>query len=236
MLFRNKLQYFLVRKLHISNKAALNLIKSGKISVNGEVVDENKVLNKRHEVCYEGRPLRSGINLLYLVFYKPRGIETTLNKTIPNGLHTLLKFPEYLFPVGRLDKDSEGLLLLTNDGTLAYHITSPSGYHEKEYEVEVDAELNKAFLNNMCEGMFIGGRKTRPARVQQTGPYTFSIILTEGMNRQIRRMCDAQGYSVISLKRSRIVTIQLNGIKPGDFRKLNDKELEQLYASLNLKK
>ncbi len=230
MLYRSKLQVFLVKRLNISNKGAQQLILSGVVLVNGESVDENIVIQTSDEISCRGEVLQKKKTFYYIALYKPRGIETTLNKEVEDNLLTVFQFDEYVYYVGRLDKYSEGLLLLTNDGKLSNKISSPRFEHEKEYEVEVDKTIVPAFLEGLKNGLFIKGRKTKPVLVHQMNETCFNITLTEGMNRQIRRMCSAQAYEVKTLKRIRIMNIVLNELKPGEYRFLNEEEKQGLIG------
>jgi 23S rRNA pseudouridine2604 synthase len=220
MTFRKRLQYFLVKRLNISNKTALALILEGKILVNDVVVFENIEINIQEKIVCEGESLQVGKELIYIAFYKPRGIETTLNSEIPDNLKNILPFNESLFPVGRLDKESEGLLLLTNDGRL-FDKTLRSEYQtEKEYLVKVDKEITEDFISEMSSGVMILGKITLPCVVEKVDDFTFRIILVQGINRQIRRMCYKLGYEVLELKRIGIGNILLGDLTPNEYRYL----------------
>lgn len=218
MTFRNRLQYLLVVRLQISNKEALNLIFSGKILVNGIAVKSNCEITQTDEVVYEGKVLQEAKKLIYIAYYKPRGIETTLNMEIKDNLKAILPFEEEVFPVGRLDKDSEGLLLLTNDGTVYDKILRNENKTEKDYIVQVDKLITTDFLEKMSEGIVIMGKKTLPCKLVQIDNFTFKITLIQGLNRQIRRMCYKLDYEVLSLKRVRIGNIHLEGLKAGEYQ------------------
>lgn len=218
MTFRNRLQYLLVIRLQISNKEALNLILSGKILVNRIAVKSNCELIQTDEVIYEGRLLKEAKKLIYIAFYKPRGIETTLNITIKDNLKAILPFEVDVFPVGRLDKESDGLLLLTNDGTVYDKILRKENKTEKEYIVQVDKLINSEFFETMSDGIVIMGKKTFPCQLAQIDDYTFKITLIQGLNRQIRRMCFKLDYKVLSLKRVRIGDVHLGNLKAGEYR------------------
>jgi 23S rRNA pseudouridine2604 synthase len=218
MTFRNRLQYLLVIRLQISNKEALNLILSGKILVNRIAVKSNCELIQTDEVIYEGRLLQEAKKLIYIAFYKPRGIETTLNIAIKDNLKAILPFEVDVFPVGRLDKDSEGLLLLTNDGTVYDKILRNENKTEKDYIVQVDKTITSKFLETMSAGIVIMGKKTLPCKLVQMDYFTFKITLIQGLNRQIRRMCYKLDYEVLGLKRVRIGNIHLDDLKAGEYR------------------
>ena len=218
MTFRKRLQYFLVKRLNISNKSALALILEGNIKINGQAITENAVINPEDSIVFDEQLLQEGKKYIYVAFYKPRGIETTLNQDIQDNLKDVLPFKEELFPVGRLDKESEGLLILTNDGR-TFDKTLRSEYQtEKEYLVKVDREINGNFICKMSNGINILGKITLPCRVEKIDDYTFKIILIQGMNRQIRRMCYKLGYEVLKLIRLRIGEVELENLQPNEFR------------------
>ncbi len=221
MTFRNRLQYLLVVRLQISNKNALELILSGKVFVNGISVKSNAEFSETDEVIFEEKVLQEAKKLIYIAYYKPRGIETTLNKKIPDNLKNILPFDEDLFPVGRLDKASEGLLLLTNDGTLYDKILRNENKTEKEYLVKVDKKIDENFIKTLSNGITIMGKTTLPCEVQQIDDFSFNIILVQGLNRQIRRMCYKLNYEVLSLIRIRIDKILLGELTAGEYRILS---------------
>ena len=217
MTFRKRLQYFLVKRLNISNKNALALILEGKIVVNEFPVFENIEINSQDKIVFDSQILQEGKRLIYIAFYKPKGIETTLNTGITDNLKDILPFEENLFPVGRLDKESEGLLLLTNDGTLFDKTLRSEHQTEKEYFVKVDKVIDDDFVLKMSSGINILGKITLPCQVEKVDNFTFKIILIQGINRQIRRMCYKLGYEVLELKRMRIGDILLGNLKPSEY-------------------
>ena len=222
MTFRNRLQYLLVQTLRISNKKALELILSGEILLNGLAINTNCELTQTDEVSYNNTILKEGKKLIYLAYYKPRGIETTLNTEIPDNLKNILPFTEQVFPVGRLDKASEGLLFMTNDGTLYDKMLRNENKIEKEYIVMVDKEIDNNFLQTMATGIKIMGKMTLPSNITKIDNFTFRIILIQGLNRQIRRMCYKLNYEVLQLIRIRIDTIHLGSLQPGEYKVLNE--------------
>ncbi len=224
MSFRNKLHYFLVKKLGISNKDALKLLCDKKICVNGVYTSANPTLLPEDEIVYENIVLQKPKKFKYIALYKPRGIETTLNKEIDNNLSTLLPF-EGIYPVGRLDKDSEGLILLTDDGRLYDKILRKEYNTEKEYLIKVDKPINDEFLESMKNGVEIMGEKTLPALVIKLDDFHFKITLIQGLNRQIRRMCYKLSYEILILKRVRIGGLKLNNLEPGAWRETNKSEV-----------
>ena len=169
--------------------------------------------------------MRAAFEFVYYAFYKPRGIECTLNRDIEHNLFSVLTIDEYVFPIGRLDKESEGLLILTNDGTLYKNIALADFYKEKEYVVEVDKVLLLEDLNHLSEGIMIKGQKTRPAKVKLITETSFNIVLTQGINRQIRRMCYKLGYGVKALKRIRIMNLTLGDLKSGELIKIKSSDI-----------
>jgi 23S rRNA pseudouridine2604 synthase len=220
MTFLKRLQYLLVKRLQISNKSALTLILEGKILVNEQSVWKNVVINVEDSVVFEEQILQEGKKFLYVAFYKPRGIETTLNREIADNLKSILPFEEELFPVGRLDKESEGLLLLTNDGRLFDKTLRSEHQTEKEYLVTVDKKIDDDFIQKMSVGIMILGKMTLPCKVEKIDNFSFKIILVQGINRQIRRMCYKLEYEVLKLVRIRIGEIALEGLTPNAFRYL----------------
>lgn len=221
MTFRNRLQYMLVKKLQVSNRQALEIILSGNVMLNGMPVRTNAELSRTDEVVYKGDLLKDGKQFIYIAFYKPRGIETTLNIEIPDNLKIILPFEEEVFPVGRLDKDSEGLLLLTNDGSLYDKVLRNENKTEKDYIVTVDKEIDRHFLDTMAGGITIMGKMTLPCKIEKLDNFTFRITLVQGLNRQIRRMCYKLHYEVLKLVRVRIGSVELANLKPGEYRVLD---------------
>lgn len=221
-------KHFLVQKLRLSNKEATALILAKRLLVNGSPAQLNQSLQPEDEVTLDGKILKKAQQFHYLAYYKPRGIETTLNEAISDNLAQALNFPERVYPIGRLDKDSEGLLLLTNDGSIFDKILHSEQKQEKEYVVRVDTPLTSEVILDLASGVEIMGRRTRPAEVQQLNEFTFNIILTQGLNRQIRRMCYKLGYEVLELKRVRIVNVELGDLQVGEWRNLTIEEVEGL--------
>lgn len=222
MTFRNRLQYLLVWKLQVSNRRALEIILSGEVLVNGLAVNTNTELSQTDEVIYNNEILKEGKKLIYIAFYKPRGIETTMNTTIADNLKDILPFEEELFPVGRLDKESEGLLFLTNDGTLYDKMLRNENKTEKEYIVTVNKPVDEHFLEAMANGIKIMGKMTLPCQIEMIDEFTFRIILIQGLNRQIRRMCYKLHYEVLRLVRIRMGSIELGDLVQGEYRILTD--------------
>ncbi len=218
MSFRLNIKYYLVHSLGFTNKEAIRAIEQRKLIVNGTVVTENIEFNDTWEIYYEDKLLKPNTPFIYIALYKPRGIETTNNTTISNNLTTVFKFEKHLGYAGRLDKESEGLLILSNDGKYIQSLSSPIKDKEKEYIVTVNKFITDEFLIQMSSGVDINICKTKPCIIKKISDLEFQIILTEGKNRQIRRMCKALGYLVSRLIRVRIDTIELGNLKPGEYR------------------
>lgn len=230
--FTSSLQYFIVQKGRLSNKEAIQAIISGRVLVNGQKGQLHQALLPQDEVCLDGQIMKASQCYVYIAFYKPRGIESTLNPQIEGNLLQALNLNVQVFPVGRLDKESEGLMLLTNDGQLYNRISHAENHQEKEYRVTVNKPLTPAAVAQLAEGVVVMGQKTRPAKVQKLGENVFSIVLTQGLNRQIRRMCYKLGYEVERLVRVRIVTIELANLRPGEWRELSKPEQDTLQQRL----
>lgn len=221
MSFRLNIKYYLVHSLGFTNKEAIRAIENRKLKVNGTIVTENIEFNETWEIYLDGKLLKSNTPYTYIALYKPRGIETTNNQAINNNLTTVFKFEKHLGYAGRLDKESEGLLLLSNDGKYIQSLSSPLKEKEKEYFVTVNKLITDEFIEKMGAGVDIMICKTKPCFIERLSEFEFRIILTEGKNRQIRRMCKALGYLVARLIRVRIDTIILGDLKPGEYREYN---------------
>ena len=212
-----------------SRRAADKLIEEGRVTVDGMVaVMGTKVLDGQN-VMVDGKSIAKEEEKILLAFHKPVGIVCTAQEKEKNNVIRYINYPKRIFPVGRLDKDSQGLLLLTNDGDLMNQILKAANGHEKEYIVTVDKEVTKEFVHKMANGVPVLDRITSPCRVERLGKYTFRIILTQGLNRQIRRMCEYFGYAVLKLERIRIMNIRLDGLKSGAYRNLTEEEIGTLY-------
>jgi 23S rRNA pseudouridine2604 synthase len=227
------LRSYLVKVLKTSNKEVIDLIVKNRVVVNDYPALVNMRITAKDEIKIDGSTIKEATIFRYIAYYKPRGIESTLNKNIENNLAEALNVEERVFPVGRLDKESEGLLLLTNDGQLYEKIAHGNKDQEKEYLVKVNKPLTEEFINHLAKGVIILGQKTKPALVTQLTSHSFNIILTQGLNRQIRRMCYKLGYEVEELKRIRVVTVLLGSLKPGESRELIKSEMEILFETLD---
>lgn len=212
-----------------SRRDADQLTEAGRITVNGKVIGTGERVLVDAVVCLDGVPVKAETRQALLLFYKPRGIVCSTKKQRQETTVTeYLDYPVRIYPIGRLDKDSEGLLLLTNQGDLVNRIMRAGNYHEKEYKVTVDKEITEDFIRKMSRGVPILGTVTRPCVVRKTGEKSFSIILTQGLNRQIRRMCEYLGYHVRTLKRVRIMNLTLGELKCGEYREIRQDEWKRL--------
>ena len=213
-----------------SRRDADQLTDAGRVTLDGVVIKTGERITADAEVCLDGHPITRENKKVLLLFYKPRGIVCSTKKQRNETTVTeYLNYPLRVYPVGRLDKDSEGLLLMTNNGDIINRMMRAANKHEKEYKVTVDKPVTDEFLKEMAGGVPILDTVTRPCQVEKLGKYKFKIILTQGLNRQIRRMCEALGYEVKELRRVRIMNIELGNLKPGEYRKVTDQELNELY-------
>ena len=217
-----------------SRRGADRLIEEGRVSVNGTLAFLGSVVKNSDEVRLDGELVSKKTDKILIAFNKPIGIVCTTADPKSKDVNIIeyINYPERIFPVGRLDKESEGLILLSNDGDLSNKIMKARNFHEKEYEVEVDKPFDDEFLKRMSEGVPILDTVTRKCTLKRTGKTSFNIILTQGLNRQIRRMCEYFGYKVVRLKRIRIMNIKLGSLKSGTYRNITDKEYEELIKGL----
>ena len=216
-----------------SRRDADQFTDAGRVTLDGRMIKTGEKIPADAVVCLDGRPVIKEEKKVVLLFYKPRGIVCSTRKQRNETTVTeYLNYPLRIYPVGRLDKDSEGLLLLTNQGDLVNRIMRAGNYHEKEYAVTVDKEINEEFLRGMRNGVPILDTVTRPCTVRKTGKRSFQIILTQGLNRQIRRMCEYFGYQVQTLKRVRIMNLTLDGLKPGEYRDIRAEERVELNSRI----
>lgn len=219
-----------------SRRAADKLIEEGRVTVDGKVAVMGTKVQEGQKVCVNGRKVSKSPDSVVLMLNKPVGIVCTAEKREKNNVIDYVRYDERVYPVGRLDKDSEGLLLLTNDGELMNRILKASKHHEKEYVVTVDKEITDSFVEKMSSGVPVLDRITAPCTVEKIGKYTFRIILTQGLNRQIRRMCEYFGYEVRKLKRIRIMNIRLDGLAYGQYRSLSAQEEMELRRLAGMEK
>lgn len=211
-----------------SRREADRLIESGVVKINGLPATLGTQVEAGDSVTVNGTLLEDFNRKVYLALNKPVGVECTANPKIKNNIIDFVNYPIRIFPVGRLDKNSEGLILLTNDGELSNGILKARYFHEKEYVVQVDKPLTPSFIEQMQSGVQILDTVTRPCKIKQLGPRYFNIVLTQGLNRQIRRMCEALDYKVLKLKRIRVLNIMLGDLPRGKWRELTKEELDSL--------
>lgn len=215
-----------------SRREADRLIESGRVTVDGERARTGMKVIPGQEVRVGKKLVSKQDEMIVLAVNKPAGIVCTEERRERNSIVRFLNYPVRVTYIGRLDKDSRGLLLMTNNGDIINKMMRSGNRHEKEYKVTVDKAVTPEFLHRMAEGVPILDTVTRPCQVKKIGKYTFSIILTQGLNRQIRRMCEALGYQVKDLLRTRIMNIELGDLKEGEYRKLTDAELDCLYERI----
>lgn len=211
-----------------SRREADKLIEEGRVTINGIVPEMGTKVSPFDEVRIDGKLIREQTEkLVYLAFNKPVGIECTTNLEVRNNIVDYINYPKRIFPIGRLDKASEGLIFMTNDGDIVNKILRARNNHEKEYTVTVNKPITSRFIERMSNGIPILDTVTRKCKVEQISKDVFKIVLTQGLNRQIRRMCEYLGYEVIALKRIRIINISLD-IPVGRYRELKDDEIKEL--------
>lgn len=221
-----------------SRRDADKLIEQGTVTVNGKIAVQGMKVTVQDEVCVRGRKVAGRDKNVVLAYYKPVGVVCTERDVHAKKIVTEeIKYPVRVTYAGRLDKDSEGLLLMTNDGTLIEAMMRGANRHEKEYIVKVSKEWTEDALENMRTGVYLEELEvtTRPCEIEKLGPKTVRMVLTQGLNRQIRRMCKTQGYEVSSLKRVRVVNIELGDLKSGEYRELSQSEIKNLYEKCGLK-
>ncbi|WP_276496360.1 23S rRNA pseudouridine(2604) synthase RluF [Pontibacter litorisediminis] len=224
-----RLNKFISDSGYCSRREADKMIEQGRVTVNGKRPEVGAKVTSRDKVRVDGNLLEvDAVEPVYLLLNKPPGIETTTDTSQKDNIVSFTNYPERIFPVGRLDKDSEGLIILTNNGDIVNKILRAGNKHEKEYIVTVDKPINQEFVERMSQGVSILGVNTRKCFVEQLGPSKFRIILTQGMNRQIRRMCEALGYEVQTLQRTRIMHLSLSKIPLGQWRNMTDAEVAEM--------
>jgi len=227
-----RLNKFIADSGYCSRREADRLITEGRVLIDGRVgVLGDKVLPGT-VVLVDGQSLTGDGEKVYLLLNKPVGIVCTVDPREPMNVVDYLNYPIRIFPVGRLDKDSHGLLLLTSDGEIVNRLLRAAGGHEKEYEVEVDRPVTREFLEGMMKGVPILDTVTLPCKIRRTGDRSFNIIIVQGLNRQIRRMCEYFGYNVKSLRRIRIMNLKLGNLKPGQWREVTKAEFDELMKQL----
>ena len=230
-----KIDKYIALSGYTSRRKAYDLISEQRVLVNGKAATHTTKFNEGDKVEIDGEKLAvKKFVPVYIAYNKPKGVICTTEK-IPGNIIDAIKHPEKIYPVGRLDKDSEGLILLTNHGEIIDKIANAKAGHEKEYIVTLNLPVRKKFLEEIAAGIDLNGEKTKPCQVSLV-PGTkriFKIILTQGLNRQIRRMCNSYDYQVIKLQRVRVINIGLAKLKLDEWRDLSDEELRKLMASLS---
>ena len=223
-----RLNKFIADSGYCSRREADRLIQEGRVTIDGRVGALGDRVQRGMRVVCDGHALSGRGERVYIILNKPRGIVCTADPREPMNVVDYVNYPIRIFPVGRLDKDSEGLLLLTSDGEIVNRLLRAAGGHEKEYEVEVDKPLTREFMERMMSGVEILGTTTLPCRLRRTGARSFNLVLVQGLNRQIRRMCEAVGLEVLRLKRTEIAGVKLGMLPQGKWRPLNEREMRRL--------
>lgn len=229
-----RLNKFIASAGYCSRRQADRLIEAGKVLLNGNKAELGAKVSSRDEVIVEGKLIdaQKEDDLVYLAFNKPQGVVCTANPEIKDNIIDYINYPVRIFTIGRLDKNSEGLILLSNDGSIFNKIVRAEHDNEKEYLVELNKAYDQKFIERMEKGVEILDRVTNPTKISPVSKTTFKLVLTQGLNRQIRRMCDALGYKVIFLRRLRIMNINLGNLAIGSYRHLSQKELGDLFDLL----
>ena len=218
---------------YCSRREADRFIEDGRVEINDEVAARGNRVYKDDIVTVDGEHLFKAEKLVYIAFNKPLGVTSTTDSNDPDNVVSYMGYSKRIFPVGRLDKDSEGLLLMTNDGDIVNKVLRAGNEHEKEYIVQVDKDIQHEFISGMKNGIPMLGTKTLPCEVHQEGRNVFRIVLVQGLNRQIRRMCEHFGLKVIKLKRTRIMNIKLNNLALGSYRILTPNEVAELKSNFD---
>ncbi len=216
-----------------SRREAERFITEERVTINKKPAKLGNRVRQNDVVKLDGERINSSVNEIYIAFNKPVGIICTTEMHVRNNIIHYINYPKRMFPIGRLDKDSEGLIFLTNDGNIVNKILRAGNNHEKEYIVTVNKPITENFIDKMSNGLPILGATTKKCVVEQQTEFGFKIILTQGLNRQIRRMCEYLGYDVKKLKRTRIMNIGLKNIKLGEWRDFTEKEVDELQKLLS---
>jgi 23S rRNA pseudouridine2604 synthase len=217
-----------------SRREADKLVTAGRIKVDGQVALMGQKVSGQENITFDDQPVAGAKpTAVYILYNKPVGIICSTDPKAKDNIVEAVGYPERIFNIGRLDVASSGLILLTNDGDIVNKILRAEGKHEKEYVVTVDRKITPDFLDNMRKGVMIDDEKTLPAKIEQISEFTFRIVLVEGRNRQIRKMCETLGFTVQSLKRVRIMHIELGGLNTGEWRHLTAGEESELMATLS---
>lgn len=223
-----RINKFISEKGICSRREADKLIEQHRVYINGRLAVIGDKVTSKDDIKIDGKPLNKKDKRIYIALNKPVGITCTTEKKVKDNIIDFINYPKRIFPIGRLDKDSEGLIFLTNDGDIVNKILRAGNNHEKEYIVTVDKPINFQFINGMSSGVKILNTVTKPCKVAKESPYIFRITLTQGLNRQIRRMCESFGYTVTKLKRIRIMNVKLKDLPIGKWRYLTEDELDTI--------
>lgn len=229
-----KVDKYIGQSGYTSRRKAYELIDAKRVAVNGKTATFSTKVQEGDVILIDGKELKARAFVpTYIAYHKPKGIECTSEK-IENNIIDAIGHPQAIYPVGRLDKDSEGLILLTNHGEVINKIGNSKYEHEKEYVVTLNLPVRTSFMKEVAEGIEIQGQKTKPCVItrEPNAKRIFRIVLTQGLNRQIRRMCNAYDYQVLKLQRVRVMNIKLDKLKPGEWRDLTPEELDELFAQL----
>ena len=228
-----RLNKFLSDAGYCSRREADRLVEQGVVKVNGKTAVMGQKVTINDNIMVKGKNISREEEQILIALNKPVGIECTTDLNNPDNIVDFINFDKRIYPIGRLDKNSQGLILLTNDGSIVNNILKGSNYHEKEYVVTVDKPVTDDFIKKMSTGVRILDQVTRPCKVAKVKKHVFNIVLTQGLNRQIRRMCGELGYNVQKLKRIRIMNIELGNLPVGQYRKVTDSELKELMRNFN---
>ncbi len=227
-----RLNKFISESGFCSRRGADKLIEQGQVTINDQVPELGTKVMPGDIVKVDGKAIASmpenKSDRIYIVYNKPIGITCTTERDVRGNIIDAIGHKERIFPIGRLDKPSEGLIFLTSDGDIVNKILRAENAHDKEYEVTVDIPISERFIDRMARGVPILGTRTKPCKVSMLGKFKFKITLTQGLNRQIRRMCEFFGYEVVTLKRTRIMSVSLDNLRPGQWRDLNAAEMQEI--------
>lgn len=232
MSIRIRINKFFTQHGICSRREADRLIEAGRVTINGRTAKLGDQAGMGDVIARDGQVIPWGNKAVYIKYHKPVGVTTTSESHVTRNIIAAIGHPDRIFPIGRLDKDSSGLILLTNDGDIVNEILRTEFGHEREYQVSVDRPFDQAFLDRMARGVVILGRRSKPCQIERLGPAEFRIILTEGRNRQIRRMCHVLGYHVRTLHRVRIMHITIAGLLPDTWKDLTNEERIRLLQEV----
>ena len=231
-----RLNKFISDSGYCSRREADKLIEQKRVSINGKVPELGTKVMPGDQVAVDGKPIghsaKDKSDRTYIAYNKPVGVICTTERQVRGNIVDAVGHPERIFPIGRLDKDSEGLIFLTTDGDIVNKILRAGNEHEKEYIVTVNQPISERFIRQMAQGVPILGTRTKPCKVTLQSKFVFKIVLTQGLNRQIRRMCEFLGYEVVKLKRLRIMNVKLGNLAVGKWRNLTDEEMAQINQSV----